>query len=369
MADGGRSAGDVALVIADLGGGGAQRVVTLLAEGWAARGRGVTVITFAGPERDFFALAPGVERIVLGGRGATRSSAGALRANLDRVRRLRRALKSIPAPVVVGFIAHTNVILVLAAIGLGKRVVVSERNDPRRQSFGPIWDALRRWLYPRADVVTANSRAAVEAMAAFVPRAKLAFLPNPLRPPAPARAVRREAMVLAVGRLEPQKGHDVLLEAFAALAPEHRDWRLHLLGEGGERSRLAARIAGLGLDGRVRLEGIVADPFPWYRRAGAFVLASRFEGTPNALMEAMSCGLPPIVSDAATGALDLVEDGRTGLVFPAGDAAALAKTLGRMMADTELRRRIGEAAPGRVAQFALDRVLDVWDETLAGHAA
>src|SRR5919106_2991053 len=96
----------VAFVIADLDCGGTQRVVTTMANGWAAHSRKVTVITFAATDRDFFVLDPRVRRLVLGGVGISRSPLAGLVANFRRIARLRRALKSLDATVIIGFIAH-----------------------------------------------------------------------------------------------------------------------------------------------------------------------------------------------------------------------------------------------------------------------
>ena len=97
-----------------------------------------------------------------------------------RILRLRRALRTTNPAVAVSFVAQTSILTVIAALGLSMRVIVSERNDPHRQSLGPIWDLLRRVVYPWADVVTANSRGALDTLAEFVARDRLLYVPNPL---------------------------------------------------------------------------------------------------------------------------------------------------------------------------------------------
>ncbi len=356
---------ELALVIADLDSGGAQKVACTLANAWAAQGRRVCVITLAGPQGDFFRLDAGVERRVVGTLGRSKGLVAGLLANLRRVRRLRRILRRLRPRVAVSFIAPTNVLLILAAAGLGLTVVVSERNDPARQSYGPAWDALRRLTYRFAQVVSANTQGALETLAAYVPRAKLALVPNPVplaaSDPADPAAAR---VVLSIGRLHRQKAHDVLLAAFARMADALPDWRLHIVGEGPLRADLEAQAARLRLGERVIWHGRAADPSPFYRAAGIFVMASRYEGLPNALLEAMSCGLPVVVSDASPGPLEWVEDGRSGLVVPAEDPDALAAALLRLGRDPGLRRRLGHEAKGRLAGRDLASVLRVWEETL-----
>src|SRR5262245_41424445 len=193
---------DLALVISDLGSGGAQRVLLHLVEAWHRAGRGLTVITLAGPEHDFFRLPNGVRRLAIGGVANSRNVLAGLIANIARVCRLRLALQEAHAPIAVVFVAQTAVLMKLAAIGLPLRVVAAERNDPRHQDLGPIWNSLRRFAYRRVDLVTANSRGVVESLADFVPRNRLAFLPNPLPPPPTCEPAPLIApTILSIGRL------------------------------------------------------------------------------------------------------------------------------------------------------------------------
>lgn len=364
---------DIALVISDLRGGGAQRVAVTMAEAWSAAGLRVGVITQSAPDSDAFALDPTIPRISLGGSGNASSMTAGLFANVKRVLALRRALKRLRPACVLSFMMQPNVLTVLATRGFHGRVVVSERNDPARQRFSRVWEFLRRKLYRHADLVTANSQGALETMKSYVPEDKLALLPNPIQvskgslDSAPSAKTQRRT-ILAVGRLDHQKGYDVLLEAFARFrqaTPETTKWRLVVLGEGTLREELLRQCRGCELEGFVDWEGYVSDPYPYYQAADIFALASRYEGSPNALLEAMSCGVPAIVTDASSGPLELIEDGVGGLVVPAEDPAALATALARLAADEKLRLRMGSAAHDRVAENALSRVLPIWNRALA----
>jgi glycosyltransferase involved in cell wall biosynthesis len=360
-----RNAADVALVISDLKAGGAQRVAVLLANHWAAQRRKIVVVTQAGKEHDFFPLDSRVRRIVAGGIGESADPVRRALRNLQGITLLRHALVEAGAPVAVAFVGRTAVRAVLAAEGLNLRLVAAERNDPSRQSLGAPWDLLRRLLYRRADLVLANSRAGLEALRRFVPSEKLAFAPNPLPPPpVGAPAAKAGPCFLAVGRLHRQKAYDVLLGAFAMTAPRFPQWRLAALGDGELKAELAARALALGVADRVDWLGRQADPWPWLRAADVFVLPSRFEGTPNALLEAMSCGVAPIVSDATAGALEYVADGETGLVVPVDDDAALAAAMARLAGDPDLRARLGEAARRRVAALSFAEAVAAWERLL-----
>jgi GalNAc-alpha-(1->4)-GalNAc-alpha-(1->3)-diNAcBac-PP-undecaprenol alpha-1,4-N-acetyl-D-galactosaminyltransferase len=357
------SIGRVAVVIESMGGGGAQQVVGQLLTSWVERGDSPVLITFQSAETDRVPVPANVERHVIGGMGQSHGLWRAVVANLRRLLCLRRAIRGARVRTAVSFVTTTNVLIVLATLGLGVRVVVSERNDPVRQSVGRIWTLLRRLIYPLAWRVTANNRAALLAMAHYIPSHRLALVPNPLRPDQGAPTSCEGApFVLAVGRLHPQKNYPVLLKAFAKA--DLKGWRLRILGEGAERHNLEALADELGLAEWLDLPGYVADPYPHYRAARIFVMTSSYEGSPNALWEAMSKGLPAIISDSIVGALELVEADRHAVVVPSGDVNAIAMALTSLAGDMERRMRIGREATLITRQLSSREVLKVWDAAI-----
>jgi GalNAc-alpha-(1->4)-GalNAc-alpha-(1->3)-diNAcBac-PP-undecaprenol alpha-1,4-N-acetyl-D-galactosaminyltransferase len=353
----------IALVIADLSGGGAQRVITILAKEWATRGREVTLITFAGEDVDFFETPPSVNRIAIGGSENSGNFLAAIVSNFRRIQRLRRAIKTCNAQTVISFVGATNVLAVLACIGLSQKLVISERNDPARQSLGRIWDYLRRSLYGRADLVTANSEGAISTLATFVPEKRLQLVKNPILPPPDEFSASPEKIVLNIGRLTHQKAQDILIEAFASIASDFPGWNLVIAGEGNRRNSLLELTEELGVRDRVTLPGQI-DTWEYLSKASIFALPSRFEGTPNAMLEAMSVGLPVIVTDASTGPLEYVKNEKSGLVIPPDDSDALSKALVRLMSDENKRNSIGREAQRSISSCECDMVMEIWDTLL-----
>jgi glycosyltransferase involved in cell wall biosynthesis len=179
------------------------------------------------------------------------------------------------------------------------------------------------------------------------------------------RSPLESPVVVAVGRLHPIKGFDRLIRAFAAVAAQHPAWRLRICGSGGERRALKALIAELGLGSHVRLAGRVAHIEGELERASIFVLSSRAEGLPLALLEAMSKGMPVVSFACPTGPPAMIAHGVDGLLVPNGDVAALAAAITALIEDEPLRRRLGAGAVRKAECFGLDAVGERWEALIA----
>lgn len=359
------------LTIYSLGPGGAQRVASLLASAWAERGHDVTILTLATDDEVFFPLHP---EVVVRRVGPVDRSGRAVGKLLDLIRRfsnLRAELRRSRPECVVSFVDQVNVVTGLASIGQRFRLVMAERTDPAMVPIGRMWRTLRDWSYRLADTLVFQTDAATQSISSAV-RRRVVVIPNPVVLPEAAARVEESAaprQILAVGRLAPEKGFDLLIQAFAELHRRFSGWELTILGDGPKRPELEASIAALGLEGRVHLPGAIADVDRYYRTADVFVLPSRFEGFPNALCEAMSWGLPVVATDCHSGPREITRDGKDGVLVPVDDLAAIVGALERLMSDERERRRLGRAARAGIARYAVPVVLRAWDAVLAPGAA
>ena len=356
------------LICSSLDVGGAERVISILTRCWAAKGWELTILTFNGGQTvPFYALDPAVRHIPLKIAGVSANLWDGIGNNLRRLMILRREIRRSEPEVVLSFIDRTNVMALLATIGLGVPVVVAERSDPNLAPVGRSWDILRRLTYRRAERIVVQSRgAAIYFSSGF--RGRLAIIPNPVPAPphedAPAQAPERKPSLISMGRLAVEKRFDILLQAFARIAGRHGNWSLTIYGEGPERAALERQMAELGLVGRVRLPGLVRDPYHHMRQADVFVLSSSFEGFPNALCEAMACGLPAVATDCPSGPREIIRHEVDGLLVENGNVAALAEGMERLMSDAKLRRRLASQAVQVTERFAPAKISAIWERIL-----
>jgi GalNAc-alpha-(1->4)-GalNAc-alpha-(1->3)-diNAcBac-PP-undecaprenol alpha-1,4-N-acetyl-D-galactosaminyltransferase len=360
---------DLVLVISDLSGGGAQRVLTTLANHWVSSNCQISVITFSGPDHDHFQLDHRINRIVIGGQLPSHQLLRAAITNFRRLLALRRAIQACGATTVVSFLAETNILVILATVGLEAKTVISERNDPAFQLLQKHWEFLRRRIYRFASVVTVNSRGALETLAAYVPREKLVLVPNPPPQIPEVTSIHPKSnplVILNIGRLHEQKAQAVLLRAFSRL---ETDCQLVIVGVGERLASLQSLAQELNISGRVIFAGRQTNLDPYYRGAAIFALPSLYEGTPNALLEAMAHGIAPVVSDNSGGALDYVTNGQNGLVVQTGNVRELSRALETLLKDSGLRQRIGAAARERIVQESYDDVISTWETAVNGDLA
>lgn len=356
----------VTLVVPSLSSGGAERVMSIMANHWSRKGWRVTLITLSGRDDDFFALDEKVERIAL---DIERPSSGMLTAlanNFRRFRKLRKCILDSEADAVISFVDKMNVLTLLSTRFAGVPVIVSERVDPRMHDIGYFWGVMRRVLYSMATALVVQTRSVIPWAESIVSGGKVKVIPNPVAISQRSEGAKEfpEPFVLAAGRLTHQKGFDLLLEAFWKNSSRYPEWNLVILGEGEERAHLERLASNLGIRDKVHLPGRHNGPWGIMNRASMFVLSSRFEGFPNVLIEAMSCGLPVISFNCPSGPAEIVRDQIDGVLVEAENADALAEAMGKLMGDSGERKRLGKRAAEIADRYCEKGVMDMWEECL-----
>jgi glycosyltransferase involved in cell wall biosynthesis len=257
---------------------------------------------------------------------------------------------------------------------------LSERNTLHRAA--QTWKhrvamVLKRVLYARADVVTAVSEGVAAELVEDLklPVSQVTVVHNPVVTDDVLRGAEQELhddwfdhevpVVLAVGRLVPQKDYPTLLEAFRRVHAS-RPARLVILGEGPDLGSLQSLAGDLGIASDVRFPGFDLNPFRYMSRCACYVLSSKHEGLPGALIQAMACGAPVVSTDCPHGPSEIITDGVSGYLCPVGDANAIAEKVERLLGDSALRARMGANARDAASRFSSDQVVQRYAAVLDG---
>lgn len=365
--DGGRETQRIVFVLPDLSGGGAARVASILCGEWVKAGHEVHLVTYEEPgAASVYPLDSRIVRHQIGASVSPRGLAGFVANNTRRVTRLRRTLREVRPTAIIAFLAEANMSAVLAGFGLGIPVLISERNHPGHHTMSRINAFLRRCIYPRASRLCVQTQDIRDWFRVNL-GIEAGVVPNPVSQPenpAPRGAAVKKpgerAVAISLGRLEPQKGYDDLIGAFASIASEVPEWDVVIHGEGGQRATLERQIEKLGMEGRIFLPGATKTPIAALRMADLYLHPARYEGFPNAVLEALSCGLCIVATDCPGGTGEILQGNAYGILVPGGDAGALAGAMRRAMQDETLRARYAAEAANGVRIYAPDKIAARW---------
>jgi len=371
----------IAIFVSSLAGGGVARLSLTIAAGFADRGHVVSVVTFDATAADFYEVPARVKRVQ-----ASTGSRPLVRwfdlfGNIRRLARIRAAITSTKPDCVISIADGTNELMLLATLGCRfERLVSVQIDQPAYDHHNTSWNdrrrrRFRRWAYRMADAVVFLSPEQSARAAADNPTWRCADVPNPVTPTIDTRLDKKAGSVIAqlksrehwlvgTGRLVEQKGFDLLLPAFASLTARFPAWGLLILGEGPDRQALERQAALLQIADRVLMPG-VAKLHAILQHCSVFVLSSRFEGQPLALMEAMLCGLPVVSFDCPSGPAAIIRPGVDGLLVRPITVEALSTELLKMMSCPDMRLRMGRAALDVRSRFDVELICAEWEKLIA----
>lgn len=358
----------LAIYVPSLRGGGAERVMVTLANGFAERGYSVDLVLAKaeGPYLD--EVADQVRVVDLKSSRVVRSLPG-----------LARYIRRERPDAMLSAMGHANVVAVAAQIlsRAPTRVVVSERANfsvskrNTRSIRSKAMGSFMRWAYRHADGIIAISAGVAEDLSdrINIPRKDVVVVYNPLDIERVRSLSRDEAqsffsgedehkLVVGMGRLVEQKRFADLIKAFAKIR-SRQSLRLAIIGEGPLREDLASEVRTLGLDSKVTFPGFLSNPFAVLNRADLFVLASGWEGFGNVLVEAMATGTPIVSTACPSGPEEILENGTWGRLVPVGDIDALAEAMAASLDEPE-----HPDVASRAADFSVRRAVEGYLDVL-----
>lgn len=273
----------------------------------------------------------------------------------------REYLKQNPGCTAFGFLIRSNICLLMAAKGLPVKTVFCERNNPVRPDMPRNIMKIRDKIYRRCKAAvfqTEEERAYYTHL-----RCESAVIPNPLKEglPQPFMGERRHEIVNFC-RLNKQKNIPLLLEAFVMFQKEHPDYMLRIYGRGEEKDNLIALAKEMGLEKSAIFEDFAPDVHERIRDAAMYVCSSDFEGLSNSMLEALAIGLPCVCTDCeGGGARMMIRSGENGLLTPIGDRKALYEAMKKLAEDSRLAAKLGSEASKLRRELSIEKIADHWE--------
>lgn len=348
----------VSFFIGGLTRGGAERVISILANDYSRCGWDVDVVLLLKNEVHY-TLEQGIRVVDL-----TQSNGSYVRNALPWLVAIRRYLKQRKPERVVSFVGRINALVLTAAMGLKLPIVVSERNDPRHDNRGAAMLRYCNLIYRNAKTIVFQNQYEKSCFDKAL-ESRSCVIPNPVAVAAVCQG-ERPPVVVTAGRLMPQKNQAMLIRAMARVHQVYPQVKCRIYGEGTLRESLQAQIGELNLQDVVTLEGNVSDIHERLAQCGIFALTSNYEGLSNALIEAMMVGLPCITTDYP-GARELITHEETGLVVPMDDDTALAQEIIKLIENKEnYAAAIAQKGQAYAARFRAETVLKQWHSVIEG---
>ncbi len=334
----------ILFIISSLNVGGAEKILTTLANHFSNMGYKITIL-IASKRNYFFPLNRDIEIKEL----------KRVKPIFILIKELKKEILLINPDIIISFISEMNILATIASKLANKPILVSERSAYDFLDIKPIWKKVRRIIYPFVDGLVVLTNADKDRYYFVKNRYKIE---NPLILKQNHSNIKREKIILAVGRLNPIKGFDLLIKAFSKI--KNSEWRLRVVGEGEEREKLERLIYRLNLKNRVKLVGLVKDVEIEYKRASIFVLSSKTEGFPGVLCEAMGYGCAVISFDCPSAPREIITDNQDGLLVESNNIEELTSKIDYLIDNPKVRDRLSSNATEISKRLSIDMIGIKW---------
>ena len=349
----------IAFFIGSMSRGGAERVISILANEYVSKGWDVDILTLLSNKVEY-ELHPKIKVISLVG-----TSENYLKSVLPWLVRIRKYILKYTPDRVVSFVGRINALVLTATIGLKIPIIVSERNDPKHDGRGKAMLWYCNKIYRRASSIVFQNKYEQSCFDIEL-QYKSFIVPNPVHVPAIMHCRNNEIIVATAGRLNPQKNHYMLIDAMEIVHKTHPAVKCRIYGEGNLRESLQKHINDKALANIVTLEGNRSDIHEKLAECRIFVLTSEFEGVSNALIEAMMLGLPCISTDYP-GSNEIITSDVNGKLVKRHDHIELANTINRWIEeDNSLLSQIRNQAQKDAEKYKKENVLSLWHNVIDG---
>lgn len=340
-----------------LGGGGAERVITILANKFANKGYESRFCIFRGVGNTY-EINPSITITQL-------FEEGKVVNRIEKIRRLRNEIKRYKPDVIISFEYFVNMETIIAAYGLNSKVIISERNDPKRVGGKFPKNIIRNILYSFCDVLVCQTYDAKNYFPKFIQK-NTVIIPNPIKENLPDPWLgERSKEIVNFCRLEKQKNLPLLIDAFEQVHKQHSEYTLHIYGDGKEKEFLEKYIWDKGLQGSAFIHSSKSDIHERVVKSAMFVSSSDYEGISNSMIEAMAIGLPCIVTDCPCGGARMMIDNRlNGILVPVGDTKSLYQEMKNIIENQELSNKLSINAENIKEKLKQDTICKMWEDLI-----
>lgn len=346
--------------------GGAERVISILANIWCDMGHDISLFITATNRPPVYKLNKKIKVEYFAENNVNGIS------HLKLISAIRKFVNKEKTNCVISFMNDVCAYTIIALLGTSIPVIYSERNDPNKTNQGKVEKLCRKIVEIGAKHIVFQTKGARTCYSKKIQK-KSSIILNPVNLDKIPNRTKDEinySEIVSVGRLEPQKNQELLIDAFSMVSKTHEDVVLKIYGEGSLKNKLQNKIDVLGLTERVFLMGAKSDVLEWIKESFCFVLSSDFEGLPNSLIEAMCIGIPCISTDCSPGgARELLRNDR-GIVVPCGNKEELAEAINIYLEKKDIAMKYGEEAFGLRREIEASIIAKEWinliDKTIRG---
>lgn len=341
----------ILFISGSLGGGGAERVLTLVANQLLKKGYDISIIAFMQSNEPYENQCP--------------VTVLPFHNTIDQMRRLRKLIAQAKPDTIIAFEYHIGMKTILAAHGLPYRIIVSERSDPHTLDRQPLKKILRNFLYQFTDILVCQTEDAKKYFSHRIQQ-KAVVLCNPIKEGLPLWNHEESKKIIAnFCRIEKAKNIPLLIDAFHTVYEKYPDFQLWLIGNGTESNAVIDLVKEKNLEKCVKLHPFSDDVHRIVRNCYMFVSSSDYEGISNSMLEAMAMGMPVVCTDCPIGGARMViKNDYNGILVPPKDAAALASAMVELISNTQKAVRLANNAQKIYEQLSLDKITNKWIEIL-----
>lgn len=351
----------VLFVTSSLSGGGAERVLTTVANYLKKNGAAVAVLKTSTKIKGNYDLDSRIPVIEL-----PKISANKVTKAFFMVHNIRKVFLQHKDYVIISFLSDNNMLSILASRGLGNKLIISERNDPSQNCGNEYLRWIRNQLYRLADWNVFQTEDAKNYFCQYIQR-RSSVIPNPIyiKDGQNSYKLHVEKTIIAVGRLTPQKNYPMLISAFDIFHRSHPEYKLRIFGDGPLKDEIIALIEKYSLSEYVQLRGFTNTIYDEMKKSKIYVSSSDYEGISNTMLEALALGIPTIVTDCPVGGGKLViEDGVNGFLVPVGDSERLAMKLCQLVEDETLMSKFSYNSQSVKVKFSVERICSMWEDII-----